>query len=274
MKLLNPLAFIPFPLGTVRPLGWLERQLRIQADGLSGHLDKVWPDVKDSRWFGGNAEGWERAPYWLDGFIALAFMLDDSALKERAAGYIEYILAHQEADGWLGPRTMVEASGKPENDNYDLWGQLLALKVLAEYHDATGNPRVLAAIERNLRCIERLIERKPLFNWAQFRWFEGLVALYRLYELQPRQWLWNLAVKLQAQGFDWGEFFHALAADQPHAERALEFYGPRGKQRHGSESTCFVVALERGRDRPQRSLRHDRKTGALPRYGHGHVHRR
>ena len=31
MKLLNPLAFTPLPLGAVRPLGWLERQLRIQA---------------------------------------------------------------------------------------------------------------------------------------------------------------------------------------------------------------------------------------------------
>ncbi len=90
MEPLNPLAYTPLPLGAVRPLGWLERQLRIQAEGLSGHLDEIWPDVKDSRWFGGSAEGWERAPYWLDGFIALAFVLDDPALKERAARYIEY----------------------------------------------------------------------------------------------------------------------------------------------------------------------------------------
>ncbi len=207
MEPLNPLAFTPLPLGAVRPLGWLARQLRIQADGLSGHLDEIWPDVKDSRWFGGNAEGWERAPYWLDGFIALAFVLDDQALKDRAARYIEYILDHQEEDGWLGPRAMVEASGRPENYNYDLWGQLLALKVLAEYHAATGNERVLAAIERNLRCIERVIDRKPLFNWGHSRWFEGLVALYQLYERQPTQWLWDLAVKLQGQGFHWGEFF-------------------------------------------------------------------
>lgn len=207
MEPLNPLAFTPLPLGAVRPYGWLEKQLRIQADGLSGHLDEIWPDVKDSRWFGGSAEGWERAPYWLDGFIALAFVLDDQALKDRAAGYIEYILDHQEEDGWLGPRAMVEANGRPENYNYDLWGQLLALKVLAEFHAATGDERVLAAIERNLRCIERVIDRKPLFNWGHSRWFEGLIALYRLYELQPAQWLWDLAVKLQGQGFHWGEFF-------------------------------------------------------------------
>ena len=68
---LAPPAFKPLPLGAVRPNGWLLRQLRIQADGLSGHLDEFWPDVAQSQWFGGTAEGWERAPYWLDGAIPL-----------------------------------------------------------------------------------------------------------------------------------------------------------------------------------------------------------
>src|SRR4029453_14584789 len=64
--LLRSPAFRPLPLADIRPEGWLARQLRIQADGLSGHLDEFWPDVKDSQWFGGAAEGWERAPYWLE----------------------------------------------------------------------------------------------------------------------------------------------------------------------------------------------------------------
>src|SRR4029079_8698697 len=58
-------AFHPLPLGAIRPDRWLLRQLRIQADGLTGHLDQFWPDVAQSQWFGGKAEGWERAPYWL-----------------------------------------------------------------------------------------------------------------------------------------------------------------------------------------------------------------
>ena len=46
-----------FSKGEIEPQGWLKRQLRIQADGLSGHLDKIWPDVSDSRWIGGNRDG-------------------------------------------------------------------------------------------------------------------------------------------------------------------------------------------------------------------------
>jgi len=75
-------AFQPLPLGSVRPGGWLRNQLRIQADGLSGHLDEFWPDVAESAWIGGAAEGWERGPYWLDGVVPLAFLLDDDRLKD------------------------------------------------------------------------------------------------------------------------------------------------------------------------------------------------
>src|SRR5512135_29529 len=93
-------AFRPLPLGAIRPRGWLQRQLRIQADGLSGHLDEFWPDVGQSQWFGGKAEGWERAPYWLDGLIPLAWVLGDEKLQAKAKRYVDYIVAHQRPDGW------------------------------------------------------------------------------------------------------------------------------------------------------------------------------
>ena len=63
--------------GTIKPAGWLREQLKIQAAGLSGHLDEFWPDIKNSAWIGGKAEGWERVPYWLDGMVPLAYLLDD-----------------------------------------------------------------------------------------------------------------------------------------------------------------------------------------------------
>ena len=74
---LNKPVFAFLKMGEIKPEGWLLNQLRIQAAGLSGNLDKFWPDIKDSKWIGGSAEGWERVPYWLDGFIPLAWLLDD-----------------------------------------------------------------------------------------------------------------------------------------------------------------------------------------------------
>jgi DUF1680 family protein len=222
---MRPLAFRPLPLGSVRPLGWLTRQLRIQADGISGHLDEFWPDIKDSRWFGGDTEAWERAPYWLDGLIPLAFVLDDEALKAKVMRTMDYIITHQHEDGWLGPREMIAAAGRPEDAHYDLWAQLLATKVLVQYHDATGDARAVEAVEKCLRRIDRHIDTAPLFNWGQFRWFEALIAIYWLYEKTGEAWLLDLAVKLHAQGFDWRAFFARWPITGPTPQHRWNFMG-------------------------------------------------
>ncbi len=225
MSQLQSPRFRPLPPGRVRPTGWLARQLRIQADGISGHLDEFWPDVQHSRWFGGDAEAWERAPYWLDGLVPLAFTLDDEILKHKAMRYMDYITAHQDDDGWLGPRTMIAAAGHPEIPHYDVWAQFLMDKVLAQYHQATGDERALDALEKNLHMLDRHIDRAPLFNWAQFRWFEALIGLDYLYERRPAPWLLDLAVKLHAQGFDWRAFFARWPLIEPTPQGRWNYMG-------------------------------------------------
>lgn len=100
---LLPRAFEPLPLGQVTPAGWLRSQLQIQVNGLTGHLQEFWPDVARSQWIGGDVEGWERGPYWLDGLVPLAHLLDDRRLQDVARFWVDRILASQRPDGWLGP---------------------------------------------------------------------------------------------------------------------------------------------------------------------------
>ena len=51
---LMPGRFAPLPLGALRPRGWLLRQLQLQAQGLTGRLPEVLPDVGDDcAWLGG-----------------------------------------------------------------------------------------------------------------------------------------------------------------------------------------------------------------------------
>jgi hypothetical protein len=209
---LAPLAFTPLPLGAIRATGWLERQLRLQADGLTGHLDEFWPDVAESQWFGGRAEGWERAPYWLDGAIPLAWTLEDKALQSRLTRHVSYIVDHQRADGWFAPYP-VDAVAR----RYDLWAILLANKVLVQYHDATGDPRVLEAVTKSLRALAQGLDRTPLYNWGKFRWYEGLVSIFYVYERTREPWLLDLARKLRTQGVDFAALFRTddLAAPTP-----------------------------------------------------------
>jgi hypothetical protein len=209
-------AYRPLPLGSIRPSGWLQRQLRIQADGLSGHLDRFWPDVAQSQWFGGTAEGWERAPYWLDGVIPLAWLLDDQPLKTRISGYIDHIVTHQRPDGWFAPYS-VDAVSK----RYDMWAILLANKMLAQYHEATRDPRALDAVVKSLRAMNAGLDRTPLYGWGKFRWYEGLIPVFHAYEHAGDAWLLDLARKLRAQGVDFQGLFATEDITLPTPRRGL-----------------------------------------------------
>ncbi len=213
-------AFRSLPLGSVTPGGWLQRQLRIQADGLSGHLDQFWPDVGQSKWFGGQAEGWERAPYWLDGVIPLAWLLDDAELKARVNRYIDFIVSHQRSDGWYGPYPEDAATTR-----YDLWAILLANKVLVQYHDATGDEKVLQTVTMSLAALHKGLDRTPLFNWGRYRWFEGLISVFYVYEKCGENWLLDLGRKLQAQGFDYQEYYRGEDIAVPTPRRGLWKWG-------------------------------------------------
>jgi hypothetical protein len=191
-------AFTPLPLGAVRPRGWLLRQLKLQADGLSGHLDEFWPDVAQSQWFGGTAEGWERAPYWLDGATPLAWLLDDAGLKARIGAHMDYIVSHQRADGWFAPYPLDAATHR-----YDLWAIILMNKVLAGYHDATGDDRALRSSLASMRAMDAGMDVTPLYNWGRFRWFEALVPALYAYEHGGEPWLLDFAAKLRRQGVDY-----------------------------------------------------------------------
>jgi DUF1680 family protein len=209
-------AFTPLPLGAVTPAGWLARQLRIQADGLTGHLDLFWPDVAQSQWFGGTAEGWERAPYWLDGAIPLAWLLDDAPMKARITRYVNHIVAHQRPDGWYAPYPLDAAKQR-----YDLWAILLANKALAQYHAATGDGRVLDAVVRSLRALAAGLPATPLFGWGRFRWYEGLVPIFHAYAHTGEPWLLDLARTLRSQGVDFEALFATDDITVPTPRRGL-----------------------------------------------------
>ena len=206
MHKIKTLKFKPFSIKDIKPSGWLKRQLRIQADGLTGHLDEFWPDIKDSSWFGGEAEGWERAPYWLDGLMPLAYLLDDEKLIAKVEKYVDYIINNQYEDGWLGPKDS-NALNPEAKDRYDIWAQFLALKMLVQYYEITSDKRVIKAVEKGLRKVDAVIDWTPLFDWGQARWFEAVISILWLYEIKPEQWLLGLVTKLEAQGFGWKSFF-------------------------------------------------------------------
>ncbi len=236
-RALRPAAYAELPLGAIRPAGWLEKQLRIQAEGLGGHLDEFWPDIKDSSWIGGKAEGWERTPYWLDGIVPLAYLLDDDRLKAKARRYVDYILIHQAPDGWMGPVGDNDPGHKP----YDVWPLFVLFKALTQYQEATGDPRVVPALLRCSKKIDQVISKTPLYSWAHFRGADLVVSLYWLHDRTGDPSLLDLAAKVNAQSYDWREHFEDFERFRAKSTRfdldnhgvnngmGLKFAGVRGR---------------------------------------------
>ncbi|MBQ3016072.1 MAG: glycoside hydrolase family 127 protein [Clostridia bacterium] len=182
--------------------GWLKRQLEIEANGLCGNLDKIWPDVRDSAWIGGDREGWERVPYWLDGFIPLAYLLDNEDMKARAEKYVNAIIKRQKPSGWICP------CDEDKIKTYDLWAVFLIGKVLALYHEYTKKRSAFNALYKALKNLYELLkaDEVKLFSWAKFRWYECFIPIKYLYDKKHESWLLELAQILKDQGADYGEF--------------------------------------------------------------------
>ena len=163
---LAPNAFYLLPLAAIKPKGWLRRQLEIQADGLTGHLDEFWPDVGPrSGWLGGTGESWERGPYYLDGLLPLAYLLDDQKLIAKVKKWVDWTLDHQRPDGAIGPQA--PAGAKDAARYQDWWPKMIMLKVLTQYDEATGDPRVIPVMGRYFKHRLELAEQRPLRDWGR-----------------------------------------------------------------------------------------------------------
>ncbi|MBQ2957537.1 MAG: glycoside hydrolase family 127 protein [Clostridia bacterium] len=200
---LTPNSMAGLPLGAVKPQGWLREQLEAAAKGLTGKLYTFWPDVKDSAWRGGEGDAWERAPYYLDGLVPLAYLLEDEELIAVAKEYIEWTLASQREDGFFGPES-----------NKDWWPRMVMLKVLMQYFTATADKRVPEFMFNYFKYQYKMLEKQPMEEWAVARGAENMQAVVWLYNLTGSKFLLELLARLNEQTLDWTSHF----ASFPHTQ--------------------------------------------------------
>lgn len=205
-RTLRDRAYTPLPVGSIEPRGWLRRQLRIQADGLTGTLDEFWADLADNQWLGGENDGWERGPYYADGLVPLAYLLGDDGLRAKADTWAEAFLDSQDESGWIGPNAQASDQGY----DYDPWPRFVVLKVLRQHYEATGEERVLDAMTAFCRYLSHALDNKPLEEWGEYRWADLVVTVHWLYERTGDDWLLGLAETAAAQGYDWTGHFEKL----------------------------------------------------------------
>lgn len=213
-----PLVEAPYaqlPLGEIRPEGWLRTQMQSMLDGMTGNLDSVYELVvgDNNAWLGGEGDAWERGPYWIDGALPMAYIMDDEVLKAKANRWVEAILDSQKEDGYFGPDTdRPYIEGMQRDNSADWWPRMVALKILQQHYMATGDDRVIDFLTRYFRYQAEKLPSTPLGRWtfwATERGGDNLLIVYWLYNITGDESLLALAELIHSQSADWTARFTA-----------------------------------------------------------------
>ncbi len=206
-------VFLELPPGAVQPEGWLMEMLIRQKNGATGHLDHLYPQVLGPRngWLGGDGDQWERGPYWLDGLLPLAYILNDSVLIAKIQPWIEWALNSQQLDGYFGPSTDYGPErGLQRNNSRDWWPKMVMLKVLKQYYSATGDDRVIQLFTKYFQYQLQQLPETPLGHWTfwgEFRACDNLNMVYWLYNITGESFLLKLGDMIYSQAFDFAGSF-------------------------------------------------------------------
>jgi len=195
-------AYIKLPLGAIKPEGWLKCQLDAQAGGLTGNVDDFWPDLINSSWRKGNGEAWERGPYFLDGLVPLAYLLDDERLIQKVKTWIEPVIASSSDTGWYGPAK-----------NKDRWPLAVANKVLMQYYEATSDTRAIEVLKNYFRYLLATPPDWPDKDWRGVRAMENAVTGYWLYRQTKEPWILDVINSIQDNSSDWTSYYEEFPWD-------------------------------------------------------------
>lgn len=214
----EPLINQPYtalPLGAIQPKGWLLKMLETQRNGLTGKLDSMYALVcgPNNGWLGGTGDSWERGPYWIDGLVPLAYILNDAKLKAKAQQWIEWSIKNQRADGYFGPypfdeKKMAKIPGTQQTISEDWWPKMVMLKAFQQYYTATKDQRVLQLMDKYFRYQLKNLPQNPLGKWtfwAEQRGGDNLQIVYWLYNITKEKYLLDLAEIIHKQSFNWTE---------------------------------------------------------------------
>lgn len=190
----------------VQPAGWLTDQLQLQMDGLSGKLHEFWDSVGSySGWLGGTGESWERAPYYLDGLLPLAYYLQDEKQWDLCMRFINWTLASQDESGNFGPIST----------KYDRWSRYAMIKVLIQYYEITEDAKVLVFVKNYIQYFEQSLTITPVAEWSRARIPDLMYCIKWLYEQTNDESLLASAAVINQHSLDWNEFLEELPFPHP-----------------------------------------------------------
>lgn len=201
---LLPSQLIELPTEAIEPRGWLLAVLQRQRAGLTGHLGEIsaWLQKEDNAWLsrdGKGNHGWEEVPYWLRGYMELAYILKDPQMVAETQVWINGVLASQRQNGDFGPDQRFDDDG-----TRDFWANMIMLYCLESYYGHTRDRRVLDLMTKYFNYHLHLPDRDLLTHyWQKMRGGDELQAVYWLYNITGNPQLLDLAAKVHRCTANW-----------------------------------------------------------------------
>lgn len=196
-------AMVKLPVASVKARGWLEEYLKRQRSGMTGRLREVsaWLEKDGNAWLSPSGEGewgWEEVPYWLKGYIVLAYQLEDKAMIAEANVWIEGALNSQRENGDFGPDLRLQDGTR------DFWANMLMLNCLQSHYEFTGDERVIKLMTKYFRYQLALPDKEYLTGyWQHMRGGDNMSSIYWLYNRTGDAFLLELATKTHRRTANW-----------------------------------------------------------------------
>ena len=201
---LEPSRLIALPIGSVQPRGWLLEIMKRQRDGLCGNLGdiSVWLQKNGNAWLSADGKGkygWEELPYWLRGYIQLAYIFNDPKMIAESQVWIEGALHSQRANGDFGPDQKFDDDG-----SRDYWANMLMMYCLETYYEHSHDQRVIDLMTKYFQYQLSVPDDKFLTHyWQKMRGGDNLYSVYWLYNHTGEASLLQLADKIHRCTANW-----------------------------------------------------------------------
>ncbi|MCA9187163.1 MAG: glycoside hydrolase family 127 protein [Pirellulaceae bacterium] len=221
---LVPSPLVPLPIGAVKPRGWLREYIERQRDGLTGHLGEIsaWLQKDGNAWLSDNGKGeygWEEVPYWLRGYILIAYLLEDDKMISESHVWIEAVLNSQRANGDFGPDQRFASGAR------DYWANMVMLYCLQTYYEHSGDQRVIDLMTRYFHHQLTVPDDAFLVEyWQRMRGGDNLYMVQWLYNITGDDQLLELGEKIHRRTARWSQ--HATLPDWHNVNVAEAFREP------------------------------------------------
>ena len=186
------------------------------ANGMTGNLDELFIEVLGKRngWLGGDGDGWERGPYWLDGALPIGYLVQDNNLIKKVNHWVEWTLNNQRPDGYIGPIPFEKKpkweKGLQKDRRRDWWPKMVMLKILKQHYMATGDQRVINCLTQYFQFQLQELPLTPLGEWSYWanrRGADNLYIVYWLYNITGDRFLLELGDLLYEQTHPYTDLF-------------------------------------------------------------------